>query len=69
MSANVVMLMERIAVALERLADAMTPPAVEADVPCLHPAESRTDMSTMGHPAWLCDPALGGCGFSVGMEQ
>ena len=68
--ANVELLLARIAEALELIAGAAAVASSgDEDAPCLHPSEARTDFSTMGRPAWVCDPAKGGCGFSVGLES
>ena len=58
----------RIVKALERIADALEPTPASEPV-CDHPIDARQDLSTMGRTRWRCDPAKGGCGFSVGMEE
>ena len=57
----------RVVKALEAIAAALT--ADTAAPACGHPVEARVDSSTMGHPRWLCSVELGGCGFTVGMED
>lgn len=58
---------ERIASALERIAVALETQngLLDREDACPHPADEREDLSTMGHPRWLCKV----CGFSVGMEN
>lgn len=64
---------ERIAAALERIADVLERSEAAAravhestaEPVCFHPEDQRKDYSTMGVTRWAC----GGCGFSVGMED
>lgn len=63
--------LERMTVALERIADALeqmvflsAPETGEADQSCQHPETARTSLGSMGAvEEWVCNPAKGGCGF------
>lgn len=52
---------------LTRIADCLEKLTAPGETPtCVHPGESVTDLSTMGHPRFECDPRKGGCGFRYG---
>lgn len=62
--------LERMTVALERIADALErcqvlPAWPESEpVTCEHPPASRMSLASMGPiEEWVCHPAKGGCGF------
>lgn len=55
--------LERIAVALERIATVLEGFEPVTKEPCLHPIEDRKDFSVMGKERWQCK-----CGYSVGCE-
>jgi hypothetical protein len=55
---------QRIAIALERIADAFARDAEPATPECAHPHEVRTSHAVMGAPdRFLCDIRKGGCGY------
>lgn len=59
--------LERIAVALERIADALEGCAAEVATGrpvCAHPISARVDLAGMGNlDEWVCSPRKGGCGY------
>jgi len=44
---------DRIIALLTEIRDALVPPVLE-EVPCAHPEEHRTSMSSMGEDEWIC---------------
>ena len=55
--------LERIAVALERIATVLEGFEPVTEEPCLHPLDQRQDFSVMGQERWRCK-----CGHAVNCE-